>query len=318
MKAVQQQTFGGPEVLELVEIPVPRPGDGEVLIEVSLAGVNFADTHQRRNEYLAAAELPLVPGSEVVGTRVDTGERVVALTGGRGGYAQFALAPAAHTVAVPQGVDDAVALALLLQGLTAWHLHRTAGRVAAGESVVVHAAAGGTGSLAVQLGRPLGAGRVIATASTAEKRALALQLGADAAVSSDAGGLTERLIEANGGAPVDVVLDAIGGEVFDASLEALAPFGRLVTYGVSGGATNTVNTRKLMRASRTVTGFWFRHCLDRPAELLEAPLADLFSRASRGELRVVIGATYPLAQAAQAQIDLVERRTTGKLLLDVT
>jgi NADPH2:quinone reductase len=315
MRAVQQQEFGGPEVLAVVELPVPEPGPGEVLIEVARAGVNFADTHQRRNEYLAAAELPLVPGSEVAGIRTDTGERVVALTGGRGGYAQFALAPAEHAFAIPDGVDDGTALALLLQGLSAWHLVRTAARLQQGESVVVHAAAGGTGSLALQLARAFGAGRVIATASSEAKRDLALGLGADVAVDADAEGLTERLLAANDGAPVDVVLDAIGGEVFEASLEALAPFGRLVTYGVSGGATNAPNTRKLMRASRSVVGFWFRHVLERPG-MAEAALADLFTRARAGEIRVVVGATYPLTQAAQAQIDLAERRTTGKLLLD--
>ncbi len=305
-------------MLRLVEIGEPVPGPGEVLVDVATAGVNFADTHQRRNEYLAASELPLVPGAEVAGVRRDTGVRVAALTGGRGGYAEVAAVPAAHAFPIPDGLEDGGALALLLQGLTAWHLLRTSARVATGESVVVHAAAGGTGSLAVQLARPLtGAGRVIATASSEAKRALALELGADVAVATDADGLTGRLLEANGGAAVDVVLDAIGGEVFDASLEALAPFGRLVTYGVSGGATNTVNTRRLMRASRTVTGFWFRHCLDRPAELLDAPVADLFARAVAGDLRVVVGARYPLADAARAQVDLAERRTTGKLLLDV-
>ena len=315
MKAVQQQEFGGPEVLAVVELPIPEPGPGEVLIEVSRAGVNFADTHQRRNEYLAAAELPLVPGSEVAGVRTDTGERVVALTGGRGGYAQFALARAEHAFPIPDGVDDGTALALLLQGLSAWHLLRTAARVQPGESVVVHAAAGGTGSLALQLAQAFGAGRVIATASSEAKRDLALGLGADVAVDGDAAGLTERLLGANDGAPVDIVLDAIGGEVFDASLEALAPFGRLVTYGVSGGTTNAPNTRKLMRASRSVVGFWFRHVLERPG-MAEAALADLFTRARAGEITVVVGATYPLTQAAQAQIDLAARRTTGKLLLD--
>ena len=315
MRAVQQDEFGGPQVLRVVDIPVPRPGPGEVLVEVSRAGVNFADTHQRRNEYLAAADLPLVPGSEVAGRRADTGERVVALTGGRGGYAQFALAPAQHVFAIPDAVDDGTALALLLQGLTAWHLLRTSARVQPGESVVVHAAAGGTGSLAVQLAAPLGAGRVIATASSIEKLELALQLGAGAAVLSDAEGLTERLLAANDGAPVDVVLDAIGGAVFDASLEALAPFGRLVTYGVSGGSTNAPNTRGLMRGSRAVVGFWFRHCLERP-EMVADALADLFTRASAGTLRAAATTTYPLSQAAQAQIDLAERRTTGKLLLD--
>ena len=145
----------------------------------------------------------------------------------------------------------------------------------------------------MQLARAFGAGRVIATASSDEKRALALEIGADVAVDGDAEGLTERLVEANGGAPVDVVLEAIGGEVFDASLEALAPFGRLVTYGVSGGKTNAPNTRKLMRASRAVVGFWFRHCLERP-DLLDEPLADLFARTARGELRPLVGATYRL------------------------
>ena len=315
MRAIQQQEFGGPEVLAVVELPIPEPGPGHVLIEVALAGVNFADTHQRRNEYLAAAELPLIPGSEVAGRRADTGERVVALTGGSGGYAQFALAPAEHVFAIPDGVDDGTALALLLQGVSAWHLLRTAARLQAGESVVVHAAAGGTGSLALQLARLFGAGRVIATASSDVKRELALELGADTAVDGAADGLTDRLLAANGGAPVDVVLDAIGGEVFDASLLALAPFGRLVTYGVSGGTTNAPNTRKLMRSSRSVVGFWLRHVLERPG-MAEEALADLFTRARAGDLRAVVGATYPLTQAAQAQIDLAERRTTGKLLLD--
>ena len=153
MRAIQQQEFGGPEVLRLADVPEPDCGPGAVLVDVTLAGVNFADIHQRRNEYLAASELPLVPGAEVAGVRRDTGERVVALTGGRGGYAQVAAVPEAHTFPVPDGVDDGAALALLLQGLTAWHLLRTSARVAPGESVVVHAAAGGTGSLAVQLAR---------------------------------------------------------------------------------------------------------------------------------------------------------------------
>ena len=155
-----------------------------------------------------------MPGIEVAGVREDTGERVVALCGA-GGYAEYATAPGALTFPIPDGVDDATALALLLQGLTAWHLYRTCGRVAAGESVVVHSAAGGVGSLAVQLGRPMGAGRVIATASTADKRALALELGADAAVDGSADGLTERLVEANLGKPVDVVFEMAGGEVFE-------------------------------------------------------------------------------------------------------
>src|SRR3954464_7875688 len=192
MRAIQVQEFGGPEVLQVADVPRPEPGPGEVLIRVTRAGINYADTHQRRNEYLAKAELPLIPGTEVAGVREDTGERVVAVTG-TGGYAEYAVAPEALTVPLHDGVEDGTALAMLVQGLTAWHLYRTSARVREGESVVVHAGAGGVGSLAVQLGRPMGAGRVIATASSEEKRALALELGADAAVDSAPEGLADRL-----------------------------------------------------------------------------------------------------------------------------
>src|SRR5437763_8140801 len=212
MRAIQIEAFGGPEVLQLADVPVPEPGEGEVLIRVSRAGMNYADTHQRNNDYLARYELPLVPGGEVAGVREDTGERVVAMCG-LGGYAEYATAPAALTFPIPDGVDDATALALLIQGLTAWHLYRTSAKLAPGESVVVHAAAGGVGSLAVQLGGPMGAGRVIATASTEEKRALALELGADVAIDADPEGMKERLEEANGG-KVDVGFEMAGGEVF--------------------------------------------------------------------------------------------------------
>ena len=306
--------YGGPEVLALVELPVPQPGDGEVLVKVNRAGLNFADTHRRTNTYIAKDDLPIVPGTEVAGVREDSGERVVALCGS-GGYAEYATAPGALTFPIPDGVEDETALALVLQGLTAWHLYRTCGRVAGGESVVVHSAAGGVGSLAVQLGRAMGAGRVIATASTQAKRALALELGADAAVDGAAEGLTERLVEANLGAPVDVVFEMAGGAVFDASLAALAPFGRLVTYGIASRESNSVRSGDLMRRSRAVVGFWFAHCIERPAMIDEA-LADLFERVGRGELRVVTGPAYPLADAARAQSDLTERRTTGKITLD--
>jgi NADPH:quinone reductase len=319
MRAIQMTEFGGPEVLELVELPAPRPGPEETLIKVTRAGVNFADTHTRTNSYVQKATLPLVPGGEVAGVREDTGERVVALVGD-GGYAEYATAPTDRVFPIPDGIDDGTALALVIQGTTAWHLYRTAGRVAGEDSVVVHAAAGGVGSLAVQLGRPLGAGRVIATASSEEKRALALELGADAATDGAAEGLTERLIEANGGKEVDVVFDMSGGAVFDASYRALAPFGRIVVCGIATSEANEVRTGSLLRHSRAVVGFYLFHCLARPGMFARA-LADLFARAAPpprggGELRAIVGHTYPLEQAAQAQIDLRARRTTGKLLLD--
>ena len=314
MRAIQMTEFGGPEVLKLVDLPTPEPGPDEVLIEVTRAGLNFADTHTRTNSYVRKAALPLVPGGEVAGVREDTGERVVALTGD-GGYAEYAVAPRRLVHPIPDALDDGAALALIIQGLTAWHLYKTAARVADGESVVVHSAAGGVGTLAVQLGHALGAGRVIATASSPEKRALALELGADIAIESDADGLTERLLDANGGAPVDAVFDMAGGAVFDASYKALAPFGRIVVCGIASQEPNEVRTGSLLRHSRSVVGFYLFHAFERQAMFTDA-LDDLFARGARGELRTVIGATYPLEQAAQAQADLRERRTTGKLLLD--
>src|SRR3954453_19993370 len=144
MRAIQVQEFGGPEVLQVADVPRPEPGRGQVLIRVTRAGINYADTHQRRNEYLAKAELPLIPGTEVAGVREDTGERVVAVTG-TGGYAEFAIAPEALTVPVPDEVEDGTALAMLVQGLTAWHLYRTSARGRGGGSVAGHAAGGGGG-----------------------------------------------------------------------------------------------------------------------------------------------------------------------------
>jgi NADPH2:quinone reductase len=246
--------------------------------------------------------------------REDTGERVVALVGD-GGYAEYAVAPQELVFGIPPELDDGAALAIVIQGLTAWHLYRTAARVADGESVVVHSAAGGVGSLAVQLGHPLGAGRVIASASSADKRELALELGADVAIDSAAEDLHERLLQANHGRAVDVVFDMAGGAVFDASYAALAHFGRIVVCGIASQEPNEVRTGSLLRHSRSVVGFYLFHCLERP-EMVAQALSDLFARAARGGLRTIIGGTYPLEGAAQAHIDLRERRTTGKLLLD--
>jgi NADPH2:quinone reductase len=313
MRCVQIEEFGGPDVLQVADLPTPEPGEGEVLIEVSRAGINFADTHQRENSYLARYEVPLVLGGEVAGTTPD-GTRVVALVGS-GGYAEYAVANEATVFPIPDGVDDGVALALIIQGLTAWHLFKTSAKLAEGESAVVISGAGGVGNLALQLAKPFGAGRVIATASTEEKRAKTLELGADAAVDPAEEDLKGALIEANGGKPVDVVLEMSGGRVFEQSADALAPFGRIVAYGIASREPNTVDTGRLMRKSRAVVGFWLMHCLGR-REMMEEPLADLFDRAARGELVPQLGNTYGMSEVRQAHEDLQGRRTSGKLLLD--
>lgn len=320
MRAIQIEDFGGPEVLKAAELPVPEPAEGELLVRVARAGVNFGDTHQRRNQYIAKHELPVVLGGEVAGTveraagDFQEGERVIALLR-TGGYAEYATAPAARAFRIPDGVSDDEALALAIQGLTAWHLLRTSARLTQGESVVVHSAAGGVGSLLTQLAKPMGAGRTIATAGSPERRAEALELGADIAVDPETEDLAAALIDANGGEPLDVVLDTAGGRIFEHSLAALAPFGRLVAYGNSTREKVAVANGDLLKTSRAVVGFWLMHLLDR-RDMLEGPLADLFERAARGELRPRIGGVYPLSETARAHEDLEARRTTGKLTLD--
>lgn len=313
MKAIQISAYGGPEVLQYVDLPEPVERQGHTLIRVTRAGVNYADTHTTENTYITPTQLPAVPGGEVAGTTPD-GRRVVALVPG-GGYAELAVARDDLIFDIPDGITDGQALALVLQGVTAWHLLQTSAHLAAGESVVVHSAAGGVGTVAVQLAKHYGAGRVIATASTAEKRKLAEELGADLALEAGVD-LRDQLIEANGGRPVDVVLEMIGGTVFDQSLRALAPFGRLVTFGqASRTAAKAIDPVKLMAASRGVIGFWLGHCFRRPATIAQ-PLEELFRLTLDGVLRPVVGGEYPLAEAARAHQDILGRGTVGKLVLD--
>lgn len=314
MRAVLVEEWGGPEVLQVKEAPKPEAGEGQVLIKVESAGINFADTHQTENSYLAKYELPLIPGTEVTGTLED-GTRVVALTPG-GGYAEYAVADKRAVWPIPDGLDDSAVLALLVQGVTAWHLYRTSAQIRVGEAVVVISGAGGVGSLAVQLGKSMGAGRVIGTASSEDKRKLVLKMGADAAVDSQAENLAEQLIEANGGNRVDVVLEMAGGTVFEQSMKALAPFGRVVTYGIASREPNEVKSGSLMRRSHGVIGFWLMHCLGRP-EMMDQPLQELFERAARGELTPQVGGSYALDDVRQAHEDLKGRKTSGKLILNV-
>jgi NADPH:quinone reductase len=315
MRAIQITEFGGPEVLTLAELPDPVPGPGQLLIEVDRAGVNYADTHQAENSYLSESTLPMVPGGEVVG-RTPGGRRVVALTG-EGGYAERALAFEAMAWDLPAAVDDITALGLVVQGATAWLLLRKSVRLEPGESVVVHAAAGGVGSLAVQLAKAWGAGRVIATASSQDKRDLALELGADVAIDADTADLRQALIEANGGRPVDIVLEMTGGPVTDQSLKALAPFGRLAFYGMASRTPpSPVEAGTLMAHSTTIAGMWLPHVFRLPGDVMGTALTELFWLVIDGSLRVVPGGEYALSQARCAHEDLRARRTVGKLTLD--
>ncbi|GAA3013232.1 zinc-binding dehydrogenase [Streptomyces fulvorobeus] len=283
-----------------MELAAPVPGPGEVLLTVEAAGVNFADTHQVDGSYLTADALPFVPGSEVVG-RTPDGTRVLARVSG--GYAEQVVAKESALQQIPGELGAAEALALMTQGLTAWHLLRSAARLREGETVVVHSAAGGVGSLAVQLAREFGAGRVLAQVSAPAKERLALDLGADAVITYPH---QEK---------ADVVLDAVGGELFDQALGSLASFGRLVTYGNAARSGFTpVDPARLNRLNAAVVGFWLRPALAAPGAV-SGPLKELFTMVADGRLRPVAGGSYPLTEARRAHEDLLARRTVGKIVL---
>ncbi|GAA3210570.1 NADPH:quinone oxidoreductase family protein [Actinocorallia longicatena] len=315
MRAIQITEFGGPEVLTVADVPEPVPGPGQVLIDVTKAGINYADTHQAENSYLAASKLPMIPGGEVAGTV--GGRRVVALLDDGGGYAEKALAYEPAVYDLPDGVDDSTALGLIVQGATAWLLLRKSVHLEPGESVVVHAAAGGVGTLAVQLAKAWGAGRVIATASSEDKRKLALDLGADVAIDVNTPDLKAALIEANGGKRVDVVLEMTGGTVTDQSLAALGPFGRLAFYGMaSRELPSPIQAPSLLKHSTAVIGMWLPHVFRLPGDVMRRAMTELLDLAAEGRLKVVDGGEYALADARLAHEALRSRRTTGKLVLD--
>jgi NADPH2:quinone reductase len=322
MKAIWVEEFGGPEVLEYVEVERPAPGEGEVLIEVGAVGVNYADTMRRKNQYILRQELPFVPGSEVSGTvstlgsgvgGVSEGDRVVTLLG-TGGYAEYVVAPVQGLIQIPDGLGLDEAAAIPLQGLTAYHVLETSGLLKEGESVLVHAAAGGVGSLAVQMAKLLGAGRVIATASTQEKLDLAGSLGADTLINYTEEDWPEKVREVTGGAGADIILEMVGGDFVEKNLKCLAAFGRMVVYGSASGERGSMVPADLMRKNQVVAGFFLPRITAQP-ELLGPSLEKVLGWISSGDLKLLIGARYTLEEAQEAHEALEGRRTTEKVLL---
>ena len=311
MRAIQISEFGGPDVMKLVELSDPVPGDGEVLLDVTAVGINYADTHQTENSYLSPQKLPLVPGIEVVG--IHGGKRYLASVSS-GGYAEKAVAHKAVLFPIPDSVTDEQALCMLIQGTTAWHLLKTMGHLQTGESVVVHAAAGGVGTIAIQLAKLWGA-NVIAVTSSDEKSALATSLGADVVVDAKVEDLGKALRSANGGKGVDIVLEMVGGTTFDQSLLALGDFGRLLTFGMASRTAPTpVHPGALMHGSKTISGFWLANCFGKK-EMMNDVIDELFSLVTDGKLNPVIGGTFPLDQAGEAHKAMLARSTTGKVVL---
>lgn len=312
MKAIQITKFGGPEVMNYLELPDPVAKEDEVLLDVTSIGINYADTHQTENSYLSQQTLPLIPGIEVTG--LFNGKRYLASVSS-GGYAQIAAASKYALFPIPDSVTDQQALCMLIQGSTAWHLLKTMGELKPGQTVVIHAAAGGVGTLAIQLAKMWG-GEVIAVVGNSKKADLVKSLGADEVVMADEKDLAKALRAHNDGKGIDLVLEMVGGSTFDQSLQALGTFGKLITFGMASRTSPTpVHPGALMHGSKTIAGFWLANCFGKK-ELMHDVIAELFELVALEKLRPIIGNTYPLSESATAHREMLARETVGKIALD--
>jgi NADPH2:quinone reductase len=320
MKAIQVQKTGGPEVLTLVDLPVPKPKSNEVVVKISAAGVNFIDVYLRDGRY--STSLPFVDGQEASGVVSEVGSEVksvkpgdrVAYCGPLGGYAQYAAVPADRLVRVPEGISDQQAAAAMLQGMTAHYLAHSTYPLKKGETALIHAAAGGVGLLLVQMARNVGA-RVIGTVGSEEKARLAREAGAHDVIiytREDFEAETKRLTDGKG---VHVVYDGVGKSTFEKDLNILRPRGTLVLFGLASGPVPPFDPARLAQKgslylTRPILGHYIAS-----REELEQRAADVFNMIAEGKLQLRIEHIYKLEEAQQAHRDLEGRRTTGKLLL---
>jgi len=321
MKAIQIHETGGPEVLQLAELPIPEPGPGQVLIRVEATGVNFIEIYFRKGVYKAA--LPMTPGSEAAGTVEKLGPGVTGFAAGDavasvsvlGSYAEYALVPAMQLVKTPESLSPEHAAAAMLQGMTAHYLAHSTFPLKPGDKALIHAGAGGVGLLLTQIAIKLGA-RVITTVSTPAKAELSREAGASEVIlytKQDFEAEVKRLTDGKG---VDVVYDSVGKTTFEASLNCLRPRGLLALFGASSGPVPPFDLIQLSgKGSLFITRPTLWHYVATRAEL-EGRAGDVLGWAAKGELKLRTEFIYPLAEAAQAQTDLEDRKTTGKILLE--
>lgn len=321
MKAIRIHEIGDPEVMQLEEIETPAPKAGEVLIKVAAAGVNYADLAQRAGAYLTPTRTPMTPGLEIAGTVVALGEGVNSVAEGTrvaafcdGGYAEYAISQASMVIPIPPALDFTHAAAFPLQGITAYQLLQESAHIQSGESVLVHAAAGGVGTLAVQLAKLMGAGTVIGTASNTEKLDLVRRLGADAAINYTQDDWVDQVKNVTGGNGADIILEMVGGTISEQSLHCLAPFGRMVVYGVASGQISQFSGPQLMYKNQAIIGYWLVGQISRPDRIRMA-IMSLMQYLLSDQLEIIVGQTFPLEQAVEAHKAIAARRTTGKVVL---
>ncbi len=323
MKAIRINETGEPEVMRLEEIEKPTPKNGEVLIKIAAAGINYADLMQRQGTYLTRTHTPMTMGFEIAGTVEalgpdvtfpKVGSRIVALTAG--GYAEYTTAPANTVIPIPENLNFESAAAFPVQGITAYQLLRESTGLQAGETVLVHAAAGGVGTLAIQLAKLMGAKTVIGTASSEKKLELVRELGADVAINYKEPNWVEQVKSATEGKGPDVILEMVGGDIAEKSLQVLAPFGRMVVYGAASGEMVQFSGIQLMYKNQSVVGYWLTAWMSRPEKTAEAASA-LMQYLASGKLRIIVGNMFPLDKAVEAHKAIAERKTTGKVVLVV-
>ena len=320
MKAIQFHSTGGPEVLQVADLPIPEPGPGQILIRIEAIGVNFIEIYFRKGVYKAA--LPLIPGSEAAGTVEELGPGVTGFAAGDavvstsviGSYAEYALVPAAQLVKIPPGLSMEQAAAAMLQGMTAHYLVYSTYPLKAGDTALVHAGAGGVGLLLTQMATRIGA-RVITTVSTKAKAELSREAGASDVILYTEKDFEVEVKRLTGGKGVDVVYDSVGKTTFEGSLNSLHPRGLLALFGASSGPVPPFDPTLLnSKGSLFLTRPTLWHYIATRAEL-EWRSSEVLNWVAKGQLKLRTEYTYPLAEAARAQIDLEERKTTGKILL---
>lgn len=327
MKSILVKERGGVDVLKVIDIPKPKLGTDDILLKVSAVGVNFADIIQHQGTYPLQLPLPYTPGMEMIGTvedigcnvkNVDVGERIAAISFVAGGYAEYALIKSEQIIRVPNDIEDRQTLALLIQGLTAYLLLNYAAKVQEGESILVHAAAGGVGNLLVQIAKLMNVGDVLGTAGTTEKRNKIKSWGVDYAIDYNNSNWYQDILEITDGKGVDIILDPVGGSATAQNLRCLGIEGRFVNYGWLSGDYPSLTPKQcqnLLFKNQSVSGFAVNVVMERHSNMIETAFEQLFSWVLQDKIKPVLGLVFPLEDAAKAHQAILNRETMGKVIL---
>ncbi len=329
MKAIVVKERGGSEILKLQEISAPQPGSGEVLVKVAAAGVNFADIMQHKGTYPLQLPTPYTPGMEIAGivaavgddvSNIYVGNRVAAISFTAGGYAEYIVLPAEQLIPLPEDIDLHSVLALLIQGLSAYFLLDYSARLQSGESVLVHAASGGVGNMAVQIAKLMGAGQIFGTAGSEAKRTQIRKIGVDYPIDYTDEGWPEAVLKETQNRGIDVILDSVGAAAIVSNLRCLGTEGRLVTYGWLSGDYPSITpeqSKTLLFKNQSIIGFAVNIVIEKYPERISQALHQLFIWLREGKLKPTFGPTFSLNQASAAHTAILNRETSGKVILTV-